>query len=290
MVRRGEPVAEVIRLAERTAGQAVFMAGDVSRYATRRQERLERECARHRLALEITPGHAVVPPGEVRPAGGSHYPDLHALLARLASRRLAAALPGAAGHPGPARRHAGRPARAGRALLPVPGAGRRAGGPGAAAGAWLDGPLGGYGEGRDDLADPQTSRLSAYLRFGCISPIELARAALPRPGGEEFCRQLAWRDFFHQVTAAFPDIARTDYRTRSRVRSPDVVGRRGSARRVAGGADRLSHRRCRDAAARRRGVHAQPGADVTASFLTRTLGIDWRPGPGTSATCWPTAT
>ena len=73
MIRHGEPVAEVIRLAERTSAQAVFMAGDVSRYAARRQEGLERECARHRLALEITPGHAVVPPGEVHPAGGSHY-------------------------------------------------------------------------------------------------------------------------------------------------------------------------------------------------------------------------
>jgi deoxyribodipyrimidine photo-lyase len=31
-------------------------------------------------------------------------------------------------------------------------------------------------------------------------------------GGEPFCRQLAWRDFFHQVTAAFPDIARKNYR------------------------------------------------------------------------------
>jgi deoxyribodipyrimidine photo-lyase len=56
-----EPVAELIRLAERTAGQAVFVAGDVSRYVTLRQQRLARECARHRLALEITPGHAVVP-------------------------------------------------------------------------------------------------------------------------------------------------------------------------------------------------------------------------------------
>jgi deoxyribodipyrimidine photo-lyase len=73
VIRHGEPVAEVIRLAERTAGQAVFVADDVSRYATSRQQRLARECARHRLALEVTPGHAVVPPGELRPAGGSHY-------------------------------------------------------------------------------------------------------------------------------------------------------------------------------------------------------------------------
>ncbi len=38
VIRHGEPVSEVIRLAERTAGRAVFVAGDVSRYATLRQE------------------------------------------------------------------------------------------------------------------------------------------------------------------------------------------------------------------------------------------------------------
>src|ERR1700679_3057797 len=35
VTRHGEPVSEVIRLAEQTSGQAVFVAGDVSRYAAR---------------------------------------------------------------------------------------------------------------------------------------------------------------------------------------------------------------------------------------------------------------
>ena len=73
VIRRGEPVSEVIRLARQTAAEAVFVAGDVSRYAALRQQRLARECDRHRLALEITPGHAVVPPGDLKPSGGDHY-------------------------------------------------------------------------------------------------------------------------------------------------------------------------------------------------------------------------
>jgi deoxyribodipyrimidine photo-lyase len=78
--------------------------------------------------------------------------------------------------------------------------------------AWLDGPVKGYPGGHDNLAVGETSRLSTYLRFGCVSALALARDALTRPGGEEFARQLAWRDFFHQVTAAFPDIATENYR------------------------------------------------------------------------------
>ena len=57
--------------------------------------------------------------------------------------------------------------------------------------AWLDGPVNDYGDERDILAGDGTSRLSAYLRFGCVSPLALARDALTRPGGEKFCRQLA---------------------------------------------------------------------------------------------------
>ena len=253
------------------------MAGDVSRYATLRQERLARECARHRLALEITPGHAVVPPGELRPAGGSHYqiftPYWRAW--RAAAWRQPCPAPSAIhvprgvtpGDPPMLDAHFSRclapgGERAGRELLR----------------AWLDGPLREYGDGRDDLADPQTSRLSAYLRFGCISPIELARAALPRPGGEEFCRQLAWRDFFHQVTAAFPDIARTDYRS-----APGSAPRSWSADEGALDAWRAGQTGVPvvDAGLRQlaaEGYMHNRARMITASFLTRTLGIDWRHG------------
>jgi deoxyribodipyrimidine photo-lyase len=73
VIRRGDPVAEVIRLATRATARAVFVSGDVTRYAARREQRLARECARHRIALEVTPGHAVVPPGDVRPTGGGEH-------------------------------------------------------------------------------------------------------------------------------------------------------------------------------------------------------------------------
>jgi len=143
---------------------------------------------------------------------------------------------------------------------------------------WRKGQLAGYDENHDDLAGDATSRLSAYLRFGCVSPLEVAIGALDRPpgneqGGEEFCRQLAWRDFFYQVTAAFPDIARKNYRpgaawhSDSRALDAWRAGQTGIPIVDAGlrqlAAEGFMHNRARV---------------ITASFLTCNLGIDWRLG------------
>ena len=254
VIRHGDPVAEVIRLATATAAGAVFVAGDVSRYAARREQRLARECARHRMALEVTAGHAVVPAGDLRTVSGGPY--------RIFTPYWRAWSAAAWRQPCPPPPAISVPAGIDPGGLPAqekpfserlaPG-GERAGLDRARA--WLDGPLQGYGDQRDDLAHDETSRLSAYLRFGCVSALELARAALPRPGGAQFCRQLAWRDFFHQVTAAFPDIATADYRPGPRGPRDWAAGRRRAGR-LAGGAHRHPGRRRGHAAASRGGVHA----------------------------------
>jgi deoxyribodipyrimidine photo-lyase len=277
VIRQGEPVAEVIRLARETAASTVCVAGDVSRYAELRQRRLANECATHRLALEITPGHAVVPPGDLTPAGGDHYriftpywrawratpwrqPEPTPTVIRLPPGITPGDPPAPAADGSPSLAPGGEPA--GRKLVS----------------GWLDGPLDRYGEGRDALAADETSRLSAYLRFGCVSPLELARSALPRPGGEEFCRQLAWRDFFHQVTAAFPEIGRTDYRP-----APGPAPRAWSTDAAALDAWRAGQTGIPivDAGMRQlaaEGFMHNRARMITASFLTRTLCIDWRDG------------
>jgi deoxyribodipyrimidine photo-lyase len=271
VLRRGDPAAEVIRLATEVHATAVYIADDVSHYATARRHRLERECARHRIELTLTPGLTVVPPGELRPAGGGHYrvftPYWRAW--RAAAWRKHCPVPPSITMP--AVENIGR--------LPA----QETASPGLASGgetagrrrfvSWRQRLLSGYGENHDDLAGDATSRLSAYLRFGCVSPLEVAIGALDRPGGEEFCRQLAWRDFFCQVTAAFPDIARKNYRPgpawHEDRRALDAwrEGQTGIPIVDAGlrqlAAEGFMHNRARM---------------VTASFLTRNLGIDWRHG------------
>jgi deoxyribodipyrimidine photo-lyase len=274
VIRQGEPAAEAVRLAGQTGAEGIFIADDVSRYADRRRRELGRECRRHRLELVITPGPAVVPPGDLHPAGGDHYkvftPYWHAWAA--AAWRPAAPTPtsinlppGVPGGPIP-------PHPAGSSPGLAPGgetAGRRQ------MRRWLDGPLADYPTRRDDPAEDETSRLSAYLRFGCICPLALARAARQHPRGEQYCRQLAWRDFFYQVTAAFSDMATRDYRPRQQQRwhdDPDALqawrdGRTGIPIVDAGlrqlAAEGFMHNRVRM---------------ITASFLTRDLRIHWRHG------------
>ena len=271
ILRRGDPAAEVIRLAGAVSATAVYIADDVSHYATTRRLRLERECARHRIELTLTPGLTVVPPAELRPAGGGHYrvftPYWRAW--RAAAWRKHCPVPQAIAMP-PIEKIGRLPAKAAASPGLAPG--------GETAGrerftGWRQRLLAGYGENHDDLAGDATSRLSAYLRFGCVSPLEVAIGALDRPGGEEFCRQLAWRDFFYQVTAAFPDLARKNYRPGPAWHTDDGAlaawraGQTGIPIVDAGlrqlAAEGFMHNRARM---------------ITASFLTRNLGLDWRHG------------
>jgi deoxyribodipyrimidine photo-lyase len=273
VIRHGDPVAEIIRLAGQTRADTVCIADDVSRYAARRRRRLERECAKHRLDLVCTPGVTVVPPTDLRPSGGGdHY--------RVFTPYWRAWAAADWRQPYPVPRAITMPKIEQSGDVPeVTGFS-----PGLAAGgeragrrqvrAWLDGDLASYGDDRDDLAGDGTSRLSPYLRFGCVSPLELARAALARPGGEEFCRQLAWRDFFHQVTAAFGAIARADYRPGPQTWRTDQEGL--AAWRAGQTGIPVVDAGMRQLAAE--GFMHNRARMITASFLTRTLGIHWRHG------------
>src|SRR4051794_36455446 len=68
VVRSGDPVAETVRVARACEAEAVFVAEDVSPYATRRERKL-----REALELRTFPGVTVVPPGEVAPGDRDHY-------------------------------------------------------------------------------------------------------------------------------------------------------------------------------------------------------------------------
>lgn len=217
LVRHGDPVAEVIRLARSHQAEGIIMAADVSRYARQRYQRLAAACQQHRLALREAGSLSVVSPGAIVPSGGDHYRVFTPYWRAWSTCRWR--------QPLPAPKHVAVPPGADAGALPTPkdlirvplAASLPRGGETAARGRmarWLDAGLAGYPGRHDDLAGAATSRLSADLHFGTLSPLELALAATAIPGGDAYIRQLCWRDFYLQVTAAFPDITTRDYRPR----------------------------------------------------------------------------
>ncbi|MGY2061316.1 FAD-binding domain-containing protein, partial [Nocardia gipuzkoensis] len=132
-----------------------------------------------------------------------------------------------------------------------------------------------YATASDDLAADVTSRLSPYLHFGCLSPIEiLHHIDMDSPSGEAFARQLAWRDFHHQVLAARPDAGWKDYR-------PRPIRWRDDPHAVRAWQDGRTGFPIVDAGMRQlREEGWMPGRArlITASFLTKSLRVDWRIG------------
>jgi deoxyribodipyrimidine photo-lyase len=277
-VRVGDPVDEAMRIVAATGAQAVLLSEDVTPAARRRSDRLEEACRDSRIELATFPGSGVVGAGDVRPAGADHYRVFTPYWRRWRDypwRAVAAA-------PRQIATLAGIPAGripAVHALSEKPASpDRPAGGETVGrvvAGQWLSRRLREYPDGHDDLPGDRTSRLSPYLHFGCVSANELAHRARHHPGGEEFVRQLCWRDFYHQVLAAFPALSWRDYRPRPgrKWREDDAIvdawkeGRTGVPIVDAGmrqlAAEGWMHNRARL---------------LVAAYLTRDRGVHWRPG------------
>lgn len=146
--------------------------------------------------------------------------------------------------------------------------------------AFLRNGLNGYAQGRDFPGRDHVSRLSAYLRFGAISPYQAwhaaSRSGAPAADIAKFRAELGWREFCWHLLFHNPDLA-----TRNFSRPFDVFP--------------FEHANTL-AAAWQRGQTGYPIVDagmrqlwrtgwmhnrvrmIVASFLTKHLLIDWRHG------------
>ncbi|MFQ6397978.1 cryptochrome/photolyase family protein [Nocardia sp. KC 131] len=280
VLRRGDTVAETARIAEETGARNVHIAADVSGYSVCRADRLRVGLSRLDCALHVHGGSVTaIDPGALRPSGGGdhfavftpyfrRWVDANQRTPLSAPRRLTT--PPVTGIPLP------EPAD----LCPGPSSPLLVVG-GSATGRkalheWVSGPIDYYAERADRLDFDATSHLSPYLHFGSLSTVQILAAVDPASeGGRAFVRQLAWRDFHHQVLAARPDAAWTDYRSRGNNTwrdDPQAVrawqaGETGYPVVDAG----------------MRQLRAQgwmPGRArlIVASFLSKSLGVDWRIG------------
>ncbi|HWM01754.1 MAG TPA: deoxyribodipyrimidine photo-lyase [Actinophytocola sp.] len=263
VVRDGDPVEEICRLAGEVDAERVHLAGDVSAFAAARSRALDRALSRCELVVHDDV-HTVVPPGAIRPQDRDHYAVFGPYHRRWLDTPWRRPVPTPERISLPSKVRLGRVPRVKAESGETAGRGR--------ATAWLSREVRDYADQHDALAADRTSRLSPYLHLGCVSALELARDT--GRSAEAFVRQLAWRDFHHQVLAARPDAAHRDYRSRGdRWRADDEAlaawqeGETGLPIVDAGmrqlRAEGWMHNRARL---------------ITGSFLTKTLYLDWRAG------------
>ena len=275
VVRRGPPERELPALArEANAGELHFSA-DSGPFARRRAERVVRAVG---LEWFAHPGlHAIDDLDGIRTQAGRPYtvfsPFHRTWLA--APRREVLGRPRSLGSPRV--RKGSLPTLAQLGLSqevsdPLPGgetAGRER------LSRFLREGVGAYDN--DALGGERTSRLSAYLHFGCVSPREV-EDRLPRgAGADAFRRPLCWRDFHHHVRLHFPRNARSEFQERYRGR----IAWSRAERRFEAWCDGRTGFPLVDAGMRqlrREGWMHNRARLVVGSFLTKDLGIDWRWG------------
>ncbi|KOT41632.1 deoxyribodipyrimidine photolyase [Streptomyces caelestis] len=282
LVLRSGPVAREVRtVAAESGATEVHMAAAVTGYGRRRERRLHEGLGAHGVALHVHDAViTAVAPGRVTPSGRDHYAVFTPYFRRWSAERLREVRPaprtvpvpdGVRGEPLPS-----RPAAS--VLSPaLPVGGEKAGRERFAR--WARSGMPAYEDRHDDLAGDATSRLSPFLHFGALSASELVRRARAQggPGAEAFVRQLCRRDFHHQVPAARPDASARDYRTRhDRWRTEEEA-----AGDIAAWREGRTGYPVVDAAMRRlrhEGWMHNRARLLAASFLAKTLSVDWRIG------------
>ncbi|MGX1881997.1 cryptochrome/photolyase family protein [Streptomyces sp. NPDC055287] len=278
VVRTGDVVEEVCRVVTQAGAREVHLAGGVSRYASRREERLRDALGKVRCALYVHDAViTAVPPGHITPVGKDHFAVFTPYLRKWEAAGVRDTVP--------APRVVRVPDAIESETLPsrreVKGTSPALMRGGEQEGrervrAWLADGVAAYEERHDDLSGDATSRLSPHLHFGSLSASELVHRTRRKggPGAEAFVRQLAWRDFHHQVLAARPAVSWADYRTRG-----DQW--RGDRQEIDAWREGRTGYPVVDAAMRQlrhEGWMHNRGRLLVASFLTKTLYVDWRVG------------
>ncbi|HEX6116409.1 MAG TPA: deoxyribodipyrimidine photo-lyase [Solirubrobacterales bacterium] len=282
VVRHGPPERELASLAAEVAAGAVHFTADVSPFARARGRRVAAALRGSGVELHAHPGLTVADDASaiVTKAGKPYRVFTPYYNAWAASPRRELLGPPRSLPPLSSRLAKGRlPSAEALGLLehvrePSPGGeaeGRRR------LAAFLRDGVAEYASTHDALGEDRTSRLSAYLRFGCVSPREIEARLPGGAGAAEFRRQLCWRDFYHQLLHHHPRNARSEMQDRYRGRLRWSRSRRS----FDAWCDGRTGFPLVDAAMRqlrREGFIHNRARLVAGSFLTKDLGIDWRWG------------
>lgn len=230
LLRRGETVAALTDIIATGKIAALFHGKVVDHVAARLEGEVARAMTQHGVAVHAVNAGLLHEPRELRTGNRENFrvftPFWRAALAKGAPR---------APLPAPAQRAAALPAQPSEKLedwylrpttpnwalnFPSDPAGET--GAREQLATFLDHGLAGYARGRDFPALPSTSRLSAALRFGALSPYRLWHAlegTRERDGSlagdiDKFQAELGWREFSHHLLAAFPLLHERNFQAR----------------------------------------------------------------------------
>jgi deoxyribodipyrimidine photo-lyase len=276
-ILRGDPVREVVSAARAVGARRVHVAADYMPYGARRDQAVERALEEAGIELARTGSPYAVAPGRVLTGAGAAYQvftpffrawldhgwrppaDAPTIVRWLALDDATVDLP-----------DAGPPAG-----LSLPDPGERA-----ALRRWADflDHVDRYDEERNLPGVDGTSRMSVHLKYGEVHPRTLLAdlAARSSKGAATFRKELAWRDFYADVTSGHPDSAREYLRPGLAAMAYDEPGERFDAWRegrtgfpiVDAGMRQLRavgwvHNRVRM---------------IVASFLVKDLHVEWQHG------------
>ncbi|MCW2830049.1 MAG: deoxyribodipyrimidine photolyase [Aeromicrobium sp.] len=206
---QGEPVTEVVRVAQLAEATSVHVAADFTPYGARRDREVEAALADHGITLVRTGSPYAVAPGRITKADGTGYRVFTPWFRAWQEH----------GWRAPADETREVPwFRPDGPTLPIPDATPPDGltlpplGEAAALDRWhtfLADDVADYDQTRDLPGPDRTSRMSVHLKWGTVHPRTLLAdlARLRSPGAEAYARELGFREFYADVLHQRPDSA-----------------------------------------------------------------------------------
>ncbi len=215
VIKSGEPTKVLADIAKRTNASLLVRAGDVSPYAATRDDQVGKAMRAVKVETLIADWPWAVAPGTLATKSGTPFkvftPYFRAWLQVVMQAPTVGPtvkeIVAAAHH----ELESDDPPK-----MPASDSALPTGGETQAHRVWesfLQSNLQSYDDGRDNPAADSTSRLSPYLKFGCIHPRQLlARLDLNLDAHRTFASELAWRDFYATVLHHWPHSAWTDWK------------------------------------------------------------------------------